>query len=319
MTPEEPQRSRTGSDESRRRFRCAVWGVLNVTPDSFSDGGEHLDPDHAVTRGLAMCAEGADVIDVGGESSRPAGKTYGEGFAKVPAAEEIRRVVPVIAKLAQAGVVVSIDTVKPEVAREALAAGARFVNDVSGGRDDALLRVAADAGASYVLMHTRGRGEVERPNTDYRDVVEDVLRELLAVAARAEAIGVERSKLWLDPGIGFAKTPRQSARLLAATDAFVATGHPILVGPSRKSFLAELAPNADGSRPAPKDRLGGTAAAVTAAVLRGAHAIRVHDVRMMAQAVRVAEALRSCESEKTPKRDRSPRQEGAETLGAGAQ
>jgi dihydropteroate synthase len=271
-----------------------LWGVINVTPDSFSDGGRYLDPDAAVDHGRRLLAEGADVLDVGGESSRPAGRTYGEGFDHVPAAEEIARVVPVIELLAgELAARVSIDTVKPEVAAAALAAGASIVNDVRCAEDPRLAEAAAAAGANYVIMHNRGRGEVRSPNTDYGDIVQDVIDELLQAAERVERAGVPRAAVWLDPGLGFAKTGRQSAALLSSLGRFRKTGYRVLVGPSRKSFIAELAPNRGGEPPSADDRLGGTAAAVAICVAAGVDAVRVHDVHVMSQLVRVAEALRA--------------------------
>ncbi|MFA9409799.1 MAG: dihydropteroate synthase [Deltaproteobacteria bacterium] len=271
-----------------------LWGVINVTPDSFSDGGRYLDPDAAVDHGRRLLAEGADVLDVGGESSRPAGRTYGEGFDHVPAAEEIARVVPVIELLAgELAARVSIDTVKPEVAAAALAAGASIVNDVRCAEDPRLAEAAAAAGANYVIMHNRGRGEVRSPNTDYGDIVQDVIDELLQAAERVERAGVPRAAVWLDPGLGFAKTGRQSAALLSSLGRFRKTGYRVLVGPSRKSFIAELAPSRSGELPSADDRLGGTAAAVAICVAAGVDAVRVHDVHVMSQLVRVAEALRA--------------------------
>jgi dihydropteroate synthase len=270
-----------------------LWGVLNVTRDSFSDGGRYLDPKAAVEHGRTLWTQGADVVDVGGESSRPAGTTYGAGFEPVSAEEEIRRVVPVIEALSAEGIRVSIDTVKPEVARAALAAGASTVNDVRCAEDPALAAVAAEAGAEYVIMHNRGRGEVRRPNIDYGDVTTKVLDELQAAAERVERAGVPQSSVWFDPGLGFAKTARQSVELLSSLGRFRKTGYRVLVGPSRKSFIAELAPNPDGARPSAGDRLGGTAATVAACVAAGVDAIRVHDVHVMRQLVTVAEALRS--------------------------
>lgn len=269
-----------------------LWGVLNVTPDSFSDGGRYLDARAAIEHGRRLLAEGADVLDVGGESSRPAGQTYGQGFENVPAAEEIRRVVPVIEVLAgELRARVSIDTVKPEVAAAALAAGARIVNDVRCAESPELAEAAAAAGAEYVIMHNRGRGEVRAPNTDYEDVAGDVLRELLAAAERVERAGVPSASVWLDPGLGFAKTARQSAELLSSLGRFQKTGYRVLVGPSRKSFIAELAPTPSGERPPADERLGGTAVAVAACVAANVDAVRVHDVHAMRQAVAVAEAL----------------------------
>ena len=273
--------------------RAAVWGVLNVTPDSFSDGGLYLEPGAALERARQMLAEGADVIDVGGESSRPAGREYGPGAEVVGPEEELRRVVPVVERLCgELGATVSVDTVKPEVARAALRAGARIVNDVSNGRSDGLLRAAAEAGAELVLMHNRGRGEVTGDNVRYRHVVSDVVRELLAAVGRAEAAGVPPDRVWIDPGLGFAKNAEQSLSLLAGLHALVDTGQRVLVGASRKSFLAAAAER-NGSRPPPAERLGGSLAAVALAVMQGAHAVRVHDVAASLQAVRVAERVRA--------------------------
>jgi len=232
------------------------------------------------------------VLDVGGESTRPRGVTYGAGFVPVTLEEELRRVVPVVERLAAEGVRVSVDTTKAAVARAALAAGARIVNDVSCGRDAALLRVAAEASAELVLMHSRGSGEVSSATASYVDVVDEVLAELGAATERAVAAGVERARIWIDPGLGFAKTAAQSLALLARTDALVATGQRVLIGASRKSFLAEAAPDADGARPPPTERLAATAVAVAHAARAGAHAVRVHDVREMRQALLLAEALR---------------------------
>ncbi|MGB8224561.1 MAG: dihydropteroate synthase [Polyangiales bacterium] len=277
-----------------------LWGVINVTPDSFSDGGRYLQLGAAIDHGRRLLCQGADVLDIGGESSRPAGRTYGQGFAGVPAKEEIERVVPVIEALAgELRARVSVDTVKPEVAAAALAAGASIVNDVRCAQDPRLAEAAAAAGADYVIMHNRGRGEVCPPQTDYRDVVQEVLDELLAAAERVERAGVARRSVWIDPGLGFAKTARQSAELLSSLGRFRKTGYRVLVGPSRKSFIAELAPNRSGDAPSANDRLGGTAAAVAICVAAGVDAVRVHDVQVMSQLVRVAEAL-GMASEGTP-------------------
>lgn len=271
---------------------CEVWGVLNVTPDSFSDGGAYFDPSTAVAHAEGLVAAGAHVIDVGGESSRPKGATYGKGAETVSSYEELRRVLPVIERLVALGLRVSIDTVKADVAREALKAGAQIVNDVSCASSIPLLEVVAEAGAELVIMHNRGKGERSGANVAYRDVVSDVCVELDAAVQRAVALGVPRRDIWIDPGIGFAKTARQSALLLARTSELVALGQRVLVGASRKSFIAELAPNVDGQAPEPDARLGGSAAAVTMAVLGGCHAVRVHDVAVMRQAVKVSLAMR---------------------------
>lgn len=267
---------------------CAVWGVLNVTPDSFSDGGVFVDEGAAFAHAERMWSEGANVIDVGGESTRPAGQVYGSGYAKVDAAEEVRRVLPVVRRMVQAGMVVSIDTTKPQVAREALAAGARYVNDVSGGADAELLSVVREADADVVLMHNRDRGQVVESNTHYSDVVEEVLADLSIAVERAVDVGISRNSVWIDPGIGFAKDAAQSGELLSATARFVRTGQRVLVGASRKSFIAHLV----GDESLPQDRLGGSIAAVTIASLAGAQAVRVHDVAASHQATRLVHALR---------------------------
>jgi dihydropteroate synthase len=208
--------------------------------------------------------------------------------------------VPVIEVLAgELRARVSIDTVKPEVAAAALAAGASIVNDVRCAEDPGLAEAAAAADADYVIMHNRGRGAVRSPHTDYEDVVRDVLDELLRAAERVERAGVSRAAVWLDPGLGFAKTALQSATLLSSLGRFRKTGYRVLVGPSRKSFIAELAPNRGGELPTTDDRLGGTAAAVAVCAAAGVDAVRVHDVHVMSQLVRFAEALRES-SERSP-------------------
>ena len=277
--------------------RCQIWGVLNVTPDSFSDGGLFLDRAAALTQAEHLVRSGADVVDVGGESTRPAGREYGSGATAVGLSEELRRIMPVVEHLVSVlGARVSVDTTKPGVARRALAEGAAIVNDVSCGTIAELLDVTAEAGAELVLMHNRGRGEVSPDNVRYADVVAEVIEELLGAVQRAVAAGVREELIWIDPGVGFAKTAAQSVELVARTAELVATGQPVLVGTSRKSFIAELAPAPDGARPPPMERDGGTAATVVAAVLAGARGVRVHDVAAMRQAVRVAEALRACSS-----------------------
>lgn len=290
--------SRTSGAGVSTRCSVAVWGVLNVTPDSFSDGGRFVGTGAAVDLAAAvadaerMWAEGADVIDVGGASSRPPGTTYGAGAAEVSEADEIARVAPVIEALVRRGMRVSVDTTRGAVAAVALAAGAAIVNDVSMGADDALLDAVRESSADLVLMHTREGGRVDARTTAYGDVVADVLAELEGAVARAVGHGVERQRIWLDPGVGFAKTPAQSAALIAGTHRLVATGHRVLIGASRKSFVGALAPRPDGSAPPPGERLGGSLAAVTAAVLGGAHGVRVHDVADSRQAALVALAMR---------------------------
>jgi dihydropteroate synthase len=271
--------------------RPEIWGVLNVTEDSFSDGGRFLQLDAALAHAKRLLEEGADVIDVGGASSRPAGATYGAGAPEIPVEEEAARVVPVIAALHAQGARVSVDTSRAEVARVAIAAGASIVNDVTMGRSDDLLAEVARGGAALVLMHSRADGRVDRSTTEYGDLVSDVIAELEHAAQRAMRLGVPSAKIWVDPGIGFAKTPAQSAQLIGATRRFVELGRPVLVGASRKSFIGALAPCADGRAPEPEARLGGSIAAVTAAILGGAQAVRVHDVAESRQAALVAVAM----------------------------
>jgi dihydropteroate synthase len=270
---------------------CEIWGVLNVTPDSFSDGGAYLGVDAALAQAARLLRDGATVIDVGGESSRPPGSTYGQ-VAGVSEAEELRRVLPVIEGLRAVGARISVDTVKAGVAAQALRAGAAILNDVSCGRSEQLLRVAAESGAELVLMHNRGRGERSAANVRYGDVTRDVRDELMAAVDRAVSAGVRAEQIWIDPGIGFAKTAAQSVELLARIDQLAATGQRVLVGASRKSFIAERAPLASGDAPTAQQRLGGSAAALTLAVYLGAHGVRVHDVLEMRQAALLAAQLR---------------------------
>jgi dihydropteroate synthase len=249
-------------------------GILNVTPDSFSDGGRHLDPDRAVERGLAMAAEGADLLDVGGESTRPG--SYG-----VDPEEERRRILPVVERLAaRAAVPISVDTRHGSTARAALAAGASVLNDVSGLADPASAEAARDAGAPVVLMHMRGTPADMRGRAAYQDVVGEVVRELSERVRAAQAAGLPRESLLVDPGIGFAKTAEHSWAVLRDLAELRVLGLPILVGPSRKSFLSAVRPAEPG------ERLALTLGAALAAALHGAHVIRVHDVRETVDALR---------------------------------
>ena len=263
--------------------RTLVMGILNATPDSFADGGAYPDPGRAVEAALALEEAGADIIDVGGESTRP-------GAVRLSAAEEAGRVVPVLRRLApRLRAPVSIDTYKAEVARQALDHGAAIVNDVSAlGHDPGLAAVVAEAGVPLVLMHMRGRSREMYRYADYDDVVRQVVDELGSAIDRAMSAGVSRSQLVVDPGLGFAKRSAQTFAVLAQLDALAVLDRPILVGPSRKSFLQE----AVGERP-PGDREWGTAAAVASAVLLGAHVVRVHGVREMVQVVRTADRVRA--------------------------
>ena len=261
--------------------RTFVMAILNVTPDSFADGGLYADVDAAVEAGVRMAAEGADIIDVGGESTRP-------GAEPVPEAEEMRRVLPVIERLAaRVDVPISVDTYKAAVAREALARGASIVNDISGLQyDPELGRVAAQTGGALILMHMRGRSEGMYARATYDDVTADVARELRNALARAETAGVRREAIVLDPGVGFAKRAEHSYEVLARLDELAALDRPILVGPSRKSYLKAALGDRD-----PAAREWGTAAAVAASVIFGAHIVRVHDVKAMIDVVRVADAI----------------------------
>lgn len=273
---------------------CEVWGVLNVTPDSFSDGGRFLDPGVAVARAERMLEEGADVLDIGGASSRPAGVAYGAGASAVSPEDETARVLPVIQAIKQRlpATRLSIDTTQAAVARRAVAAGVEVVNDVSCATVPELLQVVAETGADYVLMHNRGTGQVINENVQYGDVVKDVCQELQVALGRVLAAGVAPERVWLDPGLGFAKTAAQSLEVLAATERLSDMGYPVLVGPSRKGFLAVYGTPEGRELPPPAARLGGTISATTAAALWGARAVRVHDVQPTVQAVRLAAALR---------------------------
>ncbi len=258
-----------------------LMGVVNATPDSFSDGGRYLALDAAVAQAERLAEEGADLVDLGGESTRP-------GAAAVDAGEERRRVVPVVERLRARGfrLPISVDTGKGEVARAALEAGADLVNDVTGLGDPALAAAVAAAGVPVVVMHMRGTpADMDRRAT-YADLLGEVAAELRQGMARAAAAGIPEERIILDPGLGFAKTPAQTVELLARVGALRALGRPLLVGPSRKRFIGELTG-------APVEaRLPGTLAAVTACVLAGVELIRVHDVAPARQAALVAAALR---------------------------
>ena len=259
-------------------------GVVNVTPDSFSDGGLWIDPAAAVRHGLELVEQGADLVDVGGESTRP-------GALRVDPDEERRRVVPVVRELAAAGVAVSVDTMRADVAEAALEAGAALVNDVSGGRaDPAMVPLAAASGARIVLMHWRGHSEHMQDLTHYDDVVTDVLAELEEQVENALAAGVRPEQVVIDPGLGFSKTGAQNWTVLAGLHRFVALGLPVLVAASRKGFLGHLLADADGPRP-PLGSDDATAAVSTLAAQAGAWCVRVHEARASADAVRVVARL----------------------------
>jgi dihydropteroate synthase len=257
-------------------------GILNITPDSFADGGLRSDPKRAIAGGLEMIEHGADILDIGGESTRP-------GAEPIPADEELRRVVPVLEGLARdARVPISIDTYKAVVAREAIANGATIVNDISGLQyDGSLGAVAARAGVAVILMHTRGTSRDMYQQAVYADAPSEVHGELSAAIDRALAAGVSRNAIIVDPGLGFAKKAAHSYEVLAHLDRIAALDRPILVGPSRKSFLKDALGERD-----PAEREWGTAAAVAASVLLGAHIVRVHGVKEMADVVKVADRIR---------------------------
>jgi dihydropteroate synthase len=260
-------------------------GVVNVTDDSFSDGGHYVDPDRAVEHGLALAAQGAAIIDVGGESTRP-------GAVRIDPRVETARVVPVVKELASQGITVSIDTMHAGVARAALESGARMVNDVSGGRADAgMAGLLVEADVPWVLMHWRSVSS-DQPHKapHYRDVVAEVRAELLASVDDAVAAGVNPAKLIVDPGLGFAKTGQHNWALLHALPELVATGVPVLVGASRKRFLGALLAGPDGAVRPPDGRATATAVVSALAALHGAWGVRVHDVRASVDALRVVRA-----------------------------
>lgn len=273
--------------------RPRIMGILNVTPDSFSDGGAHATHEAAVGHGLQLAAEGAAVIDVGGESTRP-------GSQRVDAAEQIRRTASVIAALRNrfdaspkhAPVAISIDTTLSAVAAAALDAGADFINDVSGGCDDpAMFDLAARRGCAFVVMHMQGAPATMQQAPAYGDVVAEVLDFLRRRAAAAEAAGIARSQVVIDPGIGFGKTREHNLRLLAALDQFVVTGYPVLLGCSRKRFMGSLCVDEAGELPPPRDLLGATCATTALGVAAGVRLFRVHDVKANRQAAEVAWAI----------------------------
>lgn len=266
--------------------RTHVMGVLNVTPDSFSDGGQYLAIQHAVAHAQQMAAEGADIIDVGGESTRP-------GANEVPVDEELRRVIPVIRHLATThDIPISIDTRKAEVARRALEVGAQIVNDVSGlTADPAMAAVVADAGVPVVVMHAKGTPKDMQHDPQYDDVIDEIRAWLASRVEAACQAGIRKDRLIIDPGIGFGKRLIDNLLILKFLSTFSSLGCPILVGPSRKSFIGKLLG-------VPEDeRLEGTAAAVAIAIANGAHIVRVHDVRAMVRVAKMTDAIVRAERE----------------------
>jgi len=262
-----------------------VMGVVNVTPDSFSDGGRWFTPDAAVAHGVELLEQGADILDVGGESTRP-------GAERISAEEELRRVIPVIRGLTRRGARVSVDTMRASVARQALEAGASIVNDVSGGlADPDMARAVAAAQVPYVVMHWRGHSQTMQDHASYDDVVADVCRELTERMADLCAQGVSRDQLILDPGFGFAKLAEHNWTLLAHLDALQSLGQPVLIGTSRKTFLGRLGvPEGAEPRP-PAQRDAATAATTVIAGLARVWGVRVHDVSSSVDALRVVTAM----------------------------
>lgn len=259
--------------------------ILNITPDSFSDGGDFFEPDKAVAAGLQMARQGAAILDVGAESTRP-------GSRPVPADEQIRRAVPVIEALArQVSIPISIDTRDPDVAQAAVQAGASILNDITALADERMARLAADRQLPVVLMHMQGTPETMQNQPQYDDVVAEVKEYLLGRAAYAESVGIRRERIFLDPGIGFGKTTEHNLLLLRQLEEFVGLGYRVLVGISRKRFIGQLT-----GRENPKERLFGTAAAVALAAAKGASILRVHDVGPMSDVVKVAQAIAAAES-----------------------
>ncbi len=260
-----------------------VMGILNTTPDSFSDGGLHTDVDTAVAAGLEMVASGATLVDVGGESTRP-------GASLVPFDEELERVVPVVRELASKGILVSVDTSKPEVASAAIEAGAVVVNDVTGLENASMRAVCADTGAGVVLMHMQGTPRTMQRDPRYRDVVEDVSAYLSEAVLAAVAAGISDDSIVIDPGIGFGKTHEQNIELIAHLDTLCGSGYPVLLGTSRKGFLGEILEPIRGAT-SPQERDGATAATIALAVAAGVKILRVHNVPLAVEVAHTANAM----------------------------
>jgi dihydropteroate synthase len=271
-------------DNLRNLDRTLVMGVLNVTPDSFSDGGRFNDPEVATNHALQMIKDGADIIDVGGESTRP-------GSERISVQAELDRVLPVISALADSGVAISIDTMRAEVAQAAVAAGACMVNDVSGGKSDPeILEFVASLKTPYILMHWRGPSNIMNTLTDYQDVVADVTNEISKQVDVAVAAGIARERIVIDPGIGFAKTVDQNWPILKHLDVLEELGLPILMGASRKKFLGELLTK-DGVPRDSDERESATTAISTLMAARGLWAVRVHDVKSSSDAIAVVDRI----------------------------
>jgi dihydropteroate synthase len=259
---------------------CLLMGVLNVTPDSFSDGGQFIDRDKAIEQGIKMAADGAAIIDVGPESTRPGAKA-------VTADEQIRRAIPVISAIAKkTKACISIDTTNYIVAKAALDAGANIINDITALADERMAQLAAERKTPVILMHMQGTPRTMQAEPKYKDVVSEVLKFLLDRAKQAEKFGIPKQRIFIDPGIGFGKTVEHNLKLLANLDKFVKTGYRVLVGPSRKWFIGKLT-----GKENPADRTFGTAAAVALCAAAGVSIIRVHDVAKMLEVVKIAAAI----------------------------
>lgn len=267
--------------------RPLIMGILNVTPDSFSDGGMHVDVDRAVSHALRMVEDGADIVDVGGESTRPGARAISE-------TEQCLRVLPVIERLRDrlpAIVGISIDTRLPNVAKRALSAGARMVNDISGARGPGMLEVVAEHGAAIVLMHMQGTPETMQDEPNYRDVVSEIREFLIERAEQAQDKGIPADKIMLDPGIGFGKDRQHNLTILAELRVFVATGYPVLLGASRKRFMGSICRERVFS-----ELVGATCATTVIGVQAGVRVLRVHDVKANRQALDIAWAIREIQS-----------------------
>lgn len=281
-----------------------VMGVVNITPDSFSDGGRYLAPESAIAHGLALVAEGADMLDLGAESTRPGGGVYGAGAAPLSAEEEVDRLLPVLEALrAATDVVLSVDTRKAAVARVALAAGADLINDVAALADPEMAAIVAAAGCPVVLMHARGELATMQQGITFADVVAEVCAEQAASLALAVAGGIDAGQVLLDPGLGFGKTADQNLALLRNLDVLSTLGRPLLIGGSRKSFIGQV------SGAAIADRLPGSLATACWAALQGAAIVRVHDVAATRQALAVAHAIANAPRHRAAGHGSSPRAE----------
>lgn len=269
--------------------RTLIMGVLNITPDSFSDGGRYLDSSAAIARGLQIERDGADILDVGGESTRP-------GAAPVSTEEELRRILPVIEVLrGKLRIPISVDTRNADVAKVAMAAGAEIINDVSGLRADPRLgEVARKSRAAVILMHMRGTPQTMQRGPFARDVMRDVLSGLRDSLSRAKRAGISKNRILLDPGIGFGKSHDQNFEILARLPELARLGCPVAIGTSRKAFLGKSMAKLGEPAASPEGRLLGTAATVTASILGGAHIVRVHDVAEMVRVARVADSIANC-------------------------